>query len=316
VEACRLLVCICFSYMWRPKYFAVLIVAVVVSASLEPSPTELPSPPEGAAGVELGQLFLRNTNASKSARIYIGGGSTVYSLGVNDAGLFTLGVSLNGSSSERDLMVVADDRASFSNVLARTVHTDQLIIGNIPQWQVVREDTFSEMSPAFLDLEAAGADPYNGWKIDPAKNQITQCAGLYILTIDDSKSGVEKTYSKLPRHTQLRITATAHFIDDWQEETAFMRLNDQYAWTESHGLRNGALSISVCGSQLFPETKFSVPIDISIPHTADSVKISFGTTTEKGSQARFGLSSVSVHTRFDPPKPKSKPVAASGTKSP
>jgi hypothetical protein len=37
---------------------------------------------------------------------------------------------------------------------------------------------------------------------------------------------------KLPPHTNIRIASVAHFVDDWQGETAYMSVNDRTTWTK------------------------------------------------------------------------------------
>lgn len=98
-------------------------------------------------------------------------------------------------------------------------------------------------------------------------------------------------------------------------------------WTMSHDQVNTVSKFSVCGSEVYPESKFSVPIDISIPasilklsantrreptgrkgetkqseekstaRTHSYMKVAFGSNLEELSSAYFGLSSFSVYMR-------------------
>ena len=75
----------------------------------------------------------------------------------------------------------------------------------------------------------------------------------------------------LPKHTKLRVTATFHFIDAWNGETAFMKLNQgapgkenlEYVWTERYDVSDYRGMIDVCGSAL-GEGRFASPIDVSM----------------------------------------------------
>jgi len=111
---------------------------------------------------------------------------------------------------------------------------------------------------------------------------------------------VHTTFRNLPPHSQVRVTATVHFIDDWQGETAYLKLADGYVWTESHDQRNAAGKYSVCGNAAYPESRFTVPIDVVLPHHSNSLKLYFGNNVEDGSEARLGISSVSVYVRHVP----------------
>jgi len=98
----------------------------------------------------------------------------------------------------------------------------------------------------------------------------------------------------------LRIAATVHFIDDWQGPTAYAKIDDHYIWTETVDQENGPGRINVCGSPTFPEVRFSVPIDVTIPHRKSNFSVTFGATMEEGSETRFGISSLAIYLRLSP----------------
>ncbi len=77
----------------------------------------------------------------------------------------------------------------------------------------------------------------------------------------------------------------------------YLKIGEHYVWTESHELRNGAHALSVCGSPLLPETKFTTSLDVTFPHSSSDLPLSFGTTMEKNSDARFGISTISIYYR-------------------
>lgn len=247
----------------------------------------------GNVGVEVSELYLRGSTPERNARVYIGTGDKSYSLGLNRNGDFSVAVSLQGGK-DNDMMTIYKDTMAVPNLLARTVHADSLVLRGVPQWQLVREDSFAQPTASFLEAEVPStADPQHGW----TKADLNNCQGLSILTVKDGKTPIAKKFGHLPPHTHVKVVATAHFIDDWQGETAYLRVNDFYAWTDSHELRNSAHALSVCGSPLFPETRFTVPIEVSLPHTDDSINLVFGSTTDPTSQAKFGISSVQIYTR-------------------
>jgi hypothetical protein len=131
---------------------------------------------------------------------------------------------------------------------------------------------------------------------------MTECGGIKMLGGYCQFGGgeVTKTYTDIPDHTSLRIQANYHFIDAWDTETGFMRINNgkdgmmQYIWTERYSAFVGNNGIDICGGR-WPEGRFSVPIDVSIPHTDSSVKIGFGSTIEQDPcDESFGVSGVRI----------------------
>jgi len=193
------------------------------------------------------------------------------------------GAPVGMAANDKDLLVVGKDHVAASSFIVRSVSTHQLDINGVPQWQLVQDDAFSA-----VDLR--------GWANAGA---LMQCGPLAVLTVPEGgKIEVRKTVAQLPAHTQVRVVATVHFVDDWQGETAYLKLGDHYVWTDSHELRNSARALNVCGSEKFPETKFSAAIDVVLPATAaGKLDFAFGTTIEAGSLARFGVSAFAVYTR-------------------
>ncbi len=123
-----------------------------------------------------------------------------------------------------------------------------------------------------------------------------------------------KSFTDLPPHTQIRVTARYHFIDNWTGQTAFAAVDGSYVWTQSHRLPTsivaGVNGLQLCGSEQFPETRLSSPIDVSLPHTADSVTVSFGAHSSSDAAVRslqdekqnacdrsFGVDDVAVWVR-------------------
>jgi hypothetical protein len=160
-------------------------------------------------------------------------------------------------------------------------------IRGISQWKLVFEEDLKKQP--------------NGW----SKNTVTECGGIRMLGgyCQFSSGEVLKTIENLPVHAQLRVEATFHFIDAWHGEAGFLRIDNgkdnemQYAWVENYSAFEGAHGINVCGGK-WPEGKFSVPINVAIPHKAASVKIGFGSTTEQDAcDQSFGVSGIRIYIR-------------------
>lgn len=108
---------------------------------------------------------------------------------------------------------------------------------------------------------------------------------------------VSKTYFSLPAHDLVRVRANFHFIDQWGGETAFLKLQDFFVWTDTLDQQSTKEGISLCCSPA-PESRYAVPIDITIPHTDASLKMTFGSTlTLSPMEQSWGVSDVQVYVR-------------------
>lgn len=171
-----------------------------------------------------------------------------------------------------------------------------LIVNDVPQWTLAFAEDFSTSDGKFVSDNAEFA------------HSVTKCKnGLYLLGGFKSLSmqTVKKTYQDLPKHDRLMIRATYHFIDQWGGETGFMQMSVgknskmEYVWTETYDESDYTHTVDVCGSEV-GEGRFSSPIEVSVPHTADVVTVGFGSTitaTPAGSSGFYGVSSVEVYVR-------------------
>merc|ERR1711898_5506 len=122
------------------------------------------------------------------------------------------------------------------------------------------------------------------------------------LTVDGYMSfaggEVKKTFEGLPAHTSVKLVATFHFIDAWEGEYAYARIDDNYVWTDTYTNDASSQSVNVCGNDKVGEGRFAVPISVAVPHTSNKVKISFGSTIDQDpADESWGLSHVAVYIR-------------------
>jgi len=224
----------------------------------------------------------------------------VFSMGSTPEGFFTIQhgsqellsiTSPSSSSDETDLPVLKTVSLS-----ATAISADQISLLGAIQWSMFKLETFPSAPigafPAGALVSGQCSDCLNrGWS---SKTTIL-CSGLSILSLQDNI--LSNTYT-LPLHTSLRITGLVHFVDDWQGETAFLKIDGEYVWSDAVDQENTPGKMSVCGSDKFPEIRFSVPIDIVIPHSAAKVELLFSTTVETDAfDARFGISNIALHLR-------------------
>ncbi|EZG79492.1 hypothetical protein GNI_026140 [Gregarina niphandrodes] len=164
------------------------------------------------------------------------------------------------------------------------------IINGKNQWRLAVHEVFTlNMAP-------------EGWDVSNPEI-VTDCAGVIMLGgyKKFSQGEISKIYTNLPPHEYIRVVANYHFLDNWTGDTGFLRINAGkdgslvHVWTDSHTA--AAKGINVCGNPNVPESKFSVPIDITIPHSSSKIKLGFGSTmkTNIPDEASWGISLVELY---------------------
>ena len=86
-------------------------------------------------------------------------------------------------------------------------------------------------------------------------------------------------------HNEVRVVAKVHMIDSWENEIAWMSIDDHIVWTTTASAAGAATRsgnvISLCGNPSHSEASLGVVVDITVPHTKENVKIRFGTTLDE-----------------------------------
>jgi len=135
---------------------------------------------------------------------------------------------------------------------------------------------------------------------------VQQCAGVSVLGGPNTLNSdtISKTYN-LPKHAQVRVTATFSFIDNWDDDTAFMKIDGQYMWTEEYNWCNQFFTMmcskgyNACGKPQYPD-KLSRVISVSTPHNSPTLTVEFGTTIPvevSASEVSYGISTVFIEVR-------------------
>lgn len=93
---------------------------------------------------------------------------------------------------------------------------------------------------------------------------------------------MSKTLKDLPSpHQQLHLTATVHFLDMWKGESAYLKIDGNYVWADSHFSPDGSRDLapsSACGHPERSDTKMGAKIDVYVPHSNANVTLTFGST--------------------------------------
>jgi len=146
-----------------------------------------------------------------------------------------------------------------------------------------------------------------GWATASGKPlTVQQCAGISILGGPNSlnSDSISKTYD-LPKHAEVKVTARISFIDNWDDDTAWMKLDGEFMWTEEYNwcpqffTMMCAKGYNACGKPQYPD-KLSRVISVGMPHTAPTLTVEFGTTIPvevSASEVSFGISSVFIEVR-------------------
>merc|ERR1712076_120687 len=102
----------------------------------------------------------------------------------------------------------------------------------------------------------------------------------------------------LGSHSALRLQAQYHFLDSWENERAWAKINGKTVWTDFNDIRGlHPNALNLCGGES-PEGKFAVPIDVVIPHVDGTVEVEFGADLDEHEfDESFGVDDVSISIR-------------------
>jgi len=190
-----------------------------------------------------------------------------------------------GILSKKDQLLIKGKIDADSVTSSGDLSASFLEINGVRQWALT----------SLEDFEEVGVD---GW----SNGEVTECAGRHILgghCVEKATPELTKTFSNLGEHSQVRVKAQYMFIDSWDGESGYLKVDGKTVWIDSynHAIGDSAHGINMCGNET-PERKFSTGIDVSIPHTGESVTLSFGSTTDEHScDESFGIDSVMIFTR-------------------
>eukprot|EP01006_Ploeotia_vitrea_P021103 TRINITY_DN53441_c0_g1_i1.p2 TRINITY_DN53441_c0_g1~~TRINITY_DN53441_c0_g1_i1.p2 ORF type:complete len:306 (+),score=110.57 TRINITY_DN53441_c0_g1_i1:64-918(+) len=175
-------------------------------------------------------------------------------------------------------------------VQASSFLAEHVVVRGVPQWKLVRHENFDQDVAGWSLLETSACmgsrDRFLGGHCNIADGQVT------------------KRFENLPPHNHVRVTARYHMIDNWQGETAFLKLGEHIAWADhstpsSQGAKQHG--IDMCGSKFYNEKRMSIPVDVSQDHTDSFLQVSFGSTglheNEDPCQRSFGVDDVMVYVR-------------------
>ena len=255
---------------------------------------------------------------NNAADISIKSGTSEYNVGVSADGNFHI------SDGDRHPYLTVEDGNIFAHtqvLSAGGLSSDvNMVVGGVKQWALISSEDFADGSDGWVGVVATpctGSPSIAGESTTGLKGEVTSCGGVRMLGGYRAFAGgnTHKTYSSLRQHKQVRVTGSFHFIDSWEGETGFVMVGEHikgkecdemnYGWTHSYDAREVSSAINVCGGQA-PEGRFSVPFDVTLPHTGQDIEVVLGSTLKSKSDRQFdkgegsawwGVSGVEVYVR-------------------
>jgi len=275
--------------IWQP----VSPVISGLNAAPAPGPASwIPAQPLGIAKPK-GLLTLRSMRVAnpgaEGSKIFFGAGAE-FAMGTDSAGNFIVQrssvISPFLSLDSQDTLHLRSGRVEAQALNA----VNGISVRGVKQWQLVYSDDFSS--------------PVTGW----GQAAVTQCGGVFMLGGYCTKifgGELNKTFTGLPPHKQLRVRATYHFIDRWMGETGYMKLDvgtngcSVPVWSEQHLQQQADKGVSICGNAGIAEGKFAAPVEVTVPHQKESVSLAFGSTIGSADPCdeSWGISAVEIYVR-------------------
>merc|ERR1711998_80126 len=207
---------------------------------------------------------------------------------------FVQGSQPAGSLNVSSLTINAGDEEESRIVLGNTADAFGIALKSNGDFEIRSGDTPSIAVTAEGDLKAGDADTWSN-------NTVTTCGnpGKKLLGGYGAFAGGEtsKTYFELPTHYQIRVKANYHFIDAWGGETGYAKLDHRILRTDNLDQQASKVGIQLCGASI-PESKFAVPIDVVIPHDAETLTLAFGSTLSRpATEQSWAVSDIQVYVR-------------------
>jgi len=246
----------------------------------------LNAPAQGQGNVTiLGDLTvtgsLRTSNIRSQSLVVDGSISISHGVSADSLTASTASVTVletTSISSPTGVVRVSGQIATGGISATGPVSATSFIQNDVRQWAMVHHEDFEE--------------EVKGW----SSNAVSSCDGVdhhlggHCNEVDGE---IKKTFNGLGQHTYLRIQARYHFLDSWEGETAFAKIGGKVVWTDTNDIR-GIDGPNHCGGS-HPDLKLSVPIDVTIRHTGESVDVSFGSTLdEHPCNESFGIDDVII----------------------
>ncbi|CAG9314319.1 unnamed protein product [Blepharisma stoltei] len=242
-------------------------------------------------------LFLTfNLGLAQHPKITLDGPSaTVYFLGDYDYSVVnSQNFTIEDSSNNNLLTITQSDSCNITANRRIVVHGDLLAsnapikIQNYDQWQLVALEDFQGQ--------------LSGW----SDSSVSNCGSSPNIFLGGhckySDVSVSKTFT-IPSHSYIKVSFNVNFLDRWEGESVYMKLDSNIVWNESYQACNNLHStlcqykgIDSCGDD-YPD-RIGHPVTYSGVHSADSVTLEFSSTLDRDScEVSWGIDDLEIYIR-------------------
>lgn len=161
-------------------------------------------------------------------------------------------------------------------------------VGDQRQWKMLLHEDFHKGTVENWEVRAPGktttAVPSDTCSTRPHTN-----SDYFLGSFDDGSFEAVKAFL-LPPHQRLKVQARFHFIDKWEGQSVFVKVDGQIVWIQRHNwcskllitmcepkadAGDDGMTINACGDASFPD-RLSVPVEVTLAHTEEALEISFG----------------------------------------
>eukprot|EP00941_MAST-03F_sp_MAST-3F-sp1_P003929 g3929.t1 len=205
--------------------------------------------------------------------------------------------------------ISAKGKIQVSGNIASTSSGNVKICGS-KQWKMLVHDDFQKNGVT---------DDEEGWKInggdgDGGDAPTDTCSDNphsksdFFLGPFDEPVETAKSFL-LPPHELVRIEARVHFIDKWEGQSVFMKVDGKIVWIDRHkwctkllmtmcepkaSRSDDGMTISACGQKNFPD-RMSVKVVAQLAHTNNDMEVSFGSNLKENQDlASWGADDIKI----------------------
>jgi len=233
-------------------------------------------------GITANKFYAENAKLTGNTHI----GQTLQANIINTDKLTAQTIVTDKIFSSTGVLTIEADVIINNDVMADTVSMrgSSFVLEGVKQWGLVHHDDFeSEKS----------LDGWSDKRTSRCKNSKNTFLGGHC---NFSFNEVTKVFKNLPPHDKLKVNAAYHMLDSWDGEYAYMKIDDEKVWTK-RGQYSPDKGIDICGGD-FNDPAFNIPVDVTVPHSQNEVKVTFGSTLdEEPCNESFGIDDVMIYVR-------------------
>lgn len=218
---------------------------------------------------------------------------------LNTENKYTLKVE-NKKSNEMSLDFNNKKLLKINNHESITFYNDLKINSSTLEFALNNEKIKNHNEKQFILFSSEDFNFSNDWNTKTSKCGLNTILGGYCIL---SHNEIKKKYKINTIFSEIKINVNFDFFDNWEGESAYMKINEKVVWIDSYNWCDKLLTyrckekgINVCGAE-FPD-RINVPIEIILPLNENEFTLSFGSNIEKNScEASWGIENIEIYVR-------------------